>query len=46
MKDSANNIDKTRLYCYAYDFSIDFESMDFDHISDIYKYLKRKNDIK
>ena len=31
---------------YVYDFLVDYESIDVDHILDIHKYLMNKNNIK
>ena len=36
---------KTGLYGYGYDISVDYESIDFDDILDINKYLMKKHDI-
>ena len=30
---------------YVYGFSVDYNSIDFDDIKDIHKYLMKKNDI-
>ena len=30
---------------YAYDFSVDYDSIEVDDIKDIHKYLMRKNNI-
>ena len=43
---STNNLEKTRLYRYVYDFSVDFNCNDADDILDIHKYLIKKHDIK
>ena len=29
---------KTELYWYVYDFAVDYDSIDIDHIVDIHKY--------
>ena len=42
---SADNIKKTGLTGYIYDFSADYGSTDVDDIKDIHKYLMKKNDI-
>ena len=39
---STNNMKKTGLYGYVYDFSIDFDSIEVDDILDIHKYLIKK----
>ena len=36
---------KTGFNGYVYDFSVDYDSADVDHIKDIHKYLMKKNDI-
>ena len=33
---------KTGLNGYVYDFSVDYDATDVDHIKDIHKYLMRK----
>ena len=42
---SADNMKKTGLTGYIYDFSADYGSTDVDDIKDIHKYLMKKNDI-
>ena len=42
---SADNIKKTGLNGYVYDFSIDHDAIAVDDILDIYKYLMEKNGI-
>ena len=34
---------KTRLNGYAYDFSVDYDTISVDDILDIHKYLMKKN---
>ena len=41
-----NNMKKTRLHGYVYDFSINFGSIDIDDILDIHKCLTNKNNKK
>ena len=41
---SASNMKKTRFNGYIYDFSVDYNSADVNHIKDIHKYLMKKND--
>ena len=36
---------KTWFAGYVYGFSVDYNSIDFDDIKDIHKYLMKKNDI-
>ena len=43
---SADNIKKTGLYRYFYNFSVDYDSIDTDFILDIHKYLLIKNNTK
>ena len=43
---SANNMKKTGLYGYVYDFSVDYDTIGVDDILDIYEYLMKKDDIK
>ena len=43
---SANNMDKTELDEYVYDFSVDYRVFDASNIMDIHKYLMKKHDIK
>ena len=42
---SADNMKKTGLAGYVYDFIADYDSTDVDDIKDIHKYLMKKNDI-
>ena len=42
---SIDNMKKTGLNGYVYDFSVDYDSIDVDDIKDIHKYLMKKNDI-
>ena len=42
---SADNMKKTGLTGYVYDFSADYDPTDVDDIKDIHKYLIKKNDI-
>ena len=42
---SAENMKKTGLTGYVYDFSADYDSTDVDDIKDIHKYLMKRNDI-
>ena len=42
---SVDNMKKTGLTGYVYDFSVDYDSIDVDNIKDIHKYLMKKNDI-
>ena len=39
-------MEKTGLYGCAYDFLIDYNSIDVENIPDIHKYLMKKHDIK
>ena len=43
---SADDIKKTRLHGYVYDFSIDYDSIGVDDILDIHEYLTVKNNMK
>ena len=43
---STDSMTKTGLYGYVYDFSVDYDSIDFDDILDIHKDLMKKRDIK
>ena len=36
---------KTRLNGYVYDFSVDYDAVAVDDISDIHKYLMKKNNM-
>ena len=40
-----NNMKKTELNWYVYDFSVDYNYTAVDDILDIHKYLIKKNDI-
>ena len=42
---SPNNMKKTELNGYIYDFSVDYVSIDVDNIKGIHKYLMKKNGI-
>ena len=42
---SANNMKKTGLTGYVYDFSADYNTVTVDDIKDIHKYLMKKNNI-
>ena len=42
---STDNIKKTRLTGYVYDFSVDYDATDIDDIKDIHKYLMKENNI-
>ena len=42
---SVDNMKKTGLNGYVYDFSVDYEATDVDDIKDIHKYLMKKNNI-
>ena len=42
---SVDNMKKTGFTGYAYDFSVDYESIAVDNIKDIHKYLMKKNNI-
>ena len=39
---STDNMKKTGFNRYVYDFSVDYDSTDADHIKDIHKYLMKK----
>ena len=41
-----DNMKKTGLNGYVYDFSVDYDTIAVDDILDIHKYLMKKNDIK
>ena len=43
---SADNMKKTGLNGYVYDFSVDYDAIAVDDILDIHKYLMEKNNIK
>ena len=40
-----DNIKRTGLNRYVYDFSLHYDAADLDDIKDIHKYLMKKNDI-
>ena len=42
---SVNNIKKTGLNGYVYDFGVNYDAIAVDDILDIHKYLMKKNDI-
>ena len=42
---STDNMKKTGLTGYVYDFSADYNAVTLDDIKDIHKYLMKKNDI-
>ena len=42
---SADNMKKTGLNGYVYDFSVDYDAIAFDDILDIHKYLMKKNNM-
>ena len=42
---SVDNMKKTRLYGYVYDFSVDCDAIAVDDILDIHKYLMKKNGV-
>ena len=42
---SRDNLKKTGLNRYVYDFSVDYEAIAVDNILDIHNYLMKKNDI-
>ena len=42
---SVDNMKKTRLNGYVYDFSVDYDAIAVDDILDIHKYLMKKNGI-
>ena len=43
---SVDNMKKTGLNGYVYDFSVDYDAIAVDDILDIHKYLMEKNSIK
>ena len=43
---SLDNMKKTGLNGYVYDFSFDYDAIPVDDILDIHKYLVKKHDIK
>ena len=42
---SVDNMKKTELNEYVYDFSVDYDVIAVDNILDIHNYLMKKNDI-
>ena len=42
---SVNNLKKTGLKGYVYDFSVDYDGIEVSDILDIHKYLMEKNEI-
>ena len=42
---SVDNIKKTGLYGYIYDFSVDYDAIAVDDILDIHKHLIKKNNM-
>ena len=42
---SVDNMEKTRLNGYVYDFSVEYDAIAVDDILDIHKYLMEKNGI-
>ena len=42
---SVDNMNKTGLNGYVYDFSVDYDAIAIDDILDIHIYLMKKNDI-
>ena len=42
---SLDNMKKTRLNGYVYDFSVDYDAITVDDILDIHNYLMKKNNI-
>ena len=43
---SGDNMKKTGLNGYVYDFSVDYDAIAVDDILDIHKYLMEKNNMK
>ena len=43
---SVDNMKKTGLHGYVYDFSVDYDNIDVDEILDTHKYLTKKDNIK
>ena len=41
-----DNIKKTGLNGYVYDFSVDYDAIAVENILDIHKYLMKKNNVK
>ena len=39
---SVDNMKKTGLHDYVYDFSVDYDAIDVDNVVDIHKYLMKK----
>ena len=39
------SVDNTGLNEYVYDFSVDYDAIVFDDISDIHNYFMKKNDV-
>ena len=42
---SVDNMKRTRLKVYVYDFSVDYDAIAVSYILDIHKYLMKKNEI-
>ena len=42
---STDNMKKTELTGYVYDFSVDYEATNVNDVKDIHKYLMKKNNI-
>ena len=42
---SVDNMKNTGLNEYVYDFSVDYDAIVFDDISDIHNYFMKKNDV-
>ena len=42
---TADNMEKTRINGYVYDFSVDYDTIAVDNILDIQKYLMKRNGI-
>ena len=42
---SVDNVKKTGLNGYVYDFSVDYDAITVDNILDIHKYLLKKNNM-
>ena len=40
---STDNMKKTGINWYVYDFNVDYDAIDIDDIKDIHKYLMKKN---
>ena len=43
---SVENMKKTELKGYVYDFSVDYDIIAVDDLIDVHKYLMQKHDIK